>query len=182
MLMGGSVSENVLMCNMTLNKQYQQLLAQNWFQAHRTAERLSASLQRLKSDMPLTLEKFCGADDLLLEKLDAFRVRFTDLQDCLGGKVFKSILLMEDEEPINMADTLNRMEKRGIIESVDQWRRFREIRNAFAHDYPEAEAIRVEAINQAWYAASVVLGIAQQVCLYCGRQGVGLTEIRRADL
>lgn len=167
---------------MTLNKHYQKLLEQNWFQAHRTAERLSASLQRLKSEMPLTLETFCRADDLFFEKLDAFRVRFTDLQDCLGGKIFKSVLLMEDEEPINMADTLNRMEKRSIIESADQWRRFREIRNAFAHDYPEADATRVQAINQAWHAASVVLGIAQQVYLYCDRQGVHLMEIRHADL
>ena len=66
-----------------------------------------------------------------------------------------------------MADTLNRMEKRGIIESADQWRRFREIRNAFAYNYPEADATRVQAINQAWHAASVVLDIAQQVNLYC---------------
>ncbi len=71
---------------MTLNKHYQKLLEQNWLQAHRTAERLSGSLQRLKSEMPLTLENFCRADDLLFEKLDAFRVRFTDLQYCLGGQ------------------------------------------------------------------------------------------------
>ena len=50
-----------------------------------------------------------------MERLDAFRVRYGDLQDCLGNKVFRSVLLAEDEEPVSMADTLNRMEKRGIL-------------------------------------------------------------------
>ncbi len=117
---------------MTLNKQYQQLLVQNWYQVHRTADRLTVSIERLKPEMPMTVAAFQQADDTLFEKLDAFRVRFTDLQDYLGGKMFRGILLMEDEEPINMADTLNRMEKRGLIMSADEWRRFREIRNAFS--------------------------------------------------
>ena len=53
-----------------------------------------------------------------------------------------------------MADTLNRMEKRGILSSADAWRNMRAIRNAFAHDAfyqdgREAEEERAEAINLA---------------------------------
>ena len=109
-----------------------------------------------------------------MERLDAFRVRYGDLQDCLGNKVFRSVLLAEDEEPVNMADTLNRMEKRGILSSADLWRSMRAIRNAFAHDYPEAEEERAEAINLAWQSAGELLSIAENIQTYCRRKGVDL--------
>ena len=80
---------------------------QNWSQARR----LSVSIHRLQGQLPLDLKALQAADEDLFEKLDAFRVRYGDLQDSLGAKVFRSLLLTEDEEPINMADTLNRMEK-----------------------------------------------------------------------
>ncbi|WBA87243.1 hypothetical protein [Endozoicomonas sp. GU-1] len=98
---------------MTLNTSYLKLLTQNWFQACRTATRLSVSVVRLKADLPLTADDLQNADEDLMEKLDAFRVRYGDLQDFLGGKVFRSLLMAEDEEPVSMADILNRIEKRG---------------------------------------------------------------------
>ena len=103
-----------------------------------------------------------------MERLDAFRVRYGDLQDCLGNKVFRSVLLAEDEEPVNMADTLNRMEKRGILSSADAWRNMRAIRNAFAHDAfyqdgREAEEERAEAINLAWPSQSTSLNALEPI-------------------
>ena len=89
-----------------------------------------------------------------MERLDAFCVRYRDLLDCLGNKVFRNVLLVEDEEPVKMADTPNSMEKRSILSSADAWRNRRAIRNAFAHDAfyqdgREAEEERAEAINLA---------------------------------
>ena len=135
----------------------------------------------MQSSLPLTAEGLKTADEDLLEKLDAFRVRYGDLQDSLGGKVFRSLLQAEDEEPLNMADILNRMEKRGILDSADHWRRLREIRNAFAHDYPEGEADHANALNLAWQTASELLQIAENVQSYCHHQNILLTEIARAD-
>lgn len=149
--------------------------------ACRTARRLSVSLSRLDGYLPATAAVITSGDEELLEKLDAFRVRYGDLQDCLGNKVFRSVLLAEDEQPVNMADTLNRMEKRGILTSADDWRSMREIRNAFAHDYPEAEEERADAINMAWTTATDLLMIAENIRTYCQRQGVELVEIDRAD-
>ncbi|WP_422445218.1 MULTISPECIES: hypothetical protein [unclassified Endozoicomonas] len=167
---------------MTLNTSYLKLLTQNWFQACRTATRLSVSVVRLKADLPLTADDLQNADEDLMEKLDAFRVRYGDLQDCLGGKVFRTLLMAEDEEPVSMADILNRIEKRGILDSADQWRQWREIRNAFAHDYPEAEAERVNALNMAWQNTPLLLKVAENVYRYCEQQGIELTEIERADI
>ena len=166
---------------MTLNTSYLKLLLQNWSQVCRTAKRLSVSVSRLNPYLPLSADELKNADEDLCEKLDAFRVRFGDLQDSLGAKTFRSLLLTEDEEPVNMADTLNRMEKRGIIQSADYWRKLREIRNAFAHDYPEAEATRAEAINLAWRSAPGMLEVAENICGYYRKQGVELPEIERAD-
>ena len=116
-----------------------------------------------------------------MERLDAFRVRYGDLQDCLGNKVFRNVFLAEDEEPVNMADTSNSMEKRSILSSADAWRNTRVIRNAFAHDYPEAEEERAEAINLAWQSAGELLSVAENIQTYCRKQGVDLMEIDRAD-
>ena len=114
-----------------------------------------------------------------MERLDAFRVRYGDLRDCLGNKAFRNVLLAEDEEPVNMADTLNRMEKRGILSSADLWRNMRAIRNAFAQDAfyqdgREAEEERAEAINLAWQSAGELLSIAENMQTYCRKQGVEL--------
>ena len=166
---------------MSLNAVYVKLLHQNWSQACRTARRLSVSLFRLENYLPVTAAIISAGDEELMERLDAFRVRYGDLQDCLGNKVFRSVLLAEDEEPVNMADTLNRMEKRGILSSADAWRNMRAIRNAFAHDYPEAEEERAEAINLAWQSAGELLSIAENIQTYCRKQGVDLMEIDRAD-
>lgn len=68
---------------MTLNATYVKVLLQNWSQASRSAHRLSVSLRRLRTDLPLKAEQIASADEDLLEKLDAFRVRYGDLQDCL---------------------------------------------------------------------------------------------------
>ena len=171
---------------MSLNAVYVKLLHQNWSQACRTARRLSVSLSRLENYLPVTAAIISAGDEELMERLDAFRVRYGDLQDCLGNKAFRNVLLAEDEEPVNMADTLNRIEKRGILSSADLWRNMRAIRNAFAQDAfyqdgREAEEERADAINLAWQSAGELLSIAENIQTYCRKQGVDLMEIDRAD-
>ena len=95
-------------------------------------------------------------DENLFERLDAFRVRYADLQDAIGNKLFRSILLVLDEKSINMADTLSKMEKYGVLSSVDDWRMMWEIRNSFSHDYPDAEQERALTLNRAWQTAPVI--------------------------
>ncbi|MBM7071549.1 hypothetical protein JQC92_05780 [Shewanella sp. 202IG2-18] len=166
---------------MILNPRYLKLLVLNWSQVCRTAQRLSISLSRLEDSFPLTFESLSNADEDLLERLDAFRVRYGDLQDSLGGKIFRSILMAEDESPLNMADILNRMEKRAILDSADEWRKYRDIRNAFAHDYPDEAIQRVNALNLAFQTSKSIIDIAENVYHYISRQGIELQRIARAD-
>ncbi|MGI9276328.1 MAG: hypothetical protein ACR2PT_15985 [Endozoicomonas sp.] len=151
---------------MSLNSNYLSLFQQNWAETLRAVKRLQSSLSRLQQCFPLTAEALKSEDEELFEKLDAFRVRFATLQDCIGNKLFRNLLRSEDEEGLNMADTLARMEKRHILRSANQWRKMREIRNAFSHDYPESEAQRSEALNMAWKDASELIHIARNIEAY----------------
>jgi len=72
------------------NEKYTILFKHNWSEASRTASRLSVSLTRLEHDFPLSSASLLSADDDLLDKIDAFRVRFADLQDCVGNKLFRN--------------------------------------------------------------------------------------------
>ena len=134
---------------MSLNARYLSLLQQNWSETVRAIKRLEASLTRLQDSFPLTEAALLVENETLFEKLDAFRLRFATLQDYLGNKLFRNLLRAEDEEGLNMADTLSRMEKRGILDSVELWRKMREVRNTFPHHYPQSEAQRAEALNMA---------------------------------
>ena len=70
---------------MSLNATYFSLFRQNWSEALRAVKRLQASLSRLEPDVPFTEQALKSDNEDLFEKLDAFRVRFATLQDCLGA-------------------------------------------------------------------------------------------------
>ena len=162
---------------MSLNARYLSLFQQNWSEAVRAIKRLDASLSRLQDSFPLTGAALMVENETLFEKLDAFRLRFATLQDCIGNKLFRNLLRSEDEEGLNMADTLSRMEKRGILESVELWRKMREVRNTFSHDYPQSEAQRAEALNLAWKDARKLIQITKNIEAYMKKQhNVALEE------
>ena len=73
--------------------------------------------------------------------------RFSKLQDCMGAKLFKSILLFQGEN-INkpFLDILNQLEKMNVI-NVDEWFEMRDLRNSIAHDYESNENIDMSIIN-----------------------------------
>ncbi|WP_257287519.1 hypothetical protein [Endozoicomonas sp. SESOKO2] len=151
---------------MPLNTKYLSLFEQNWSVSQIAVKRMEVSLSRLEQHFPLTAQALKSKDEALFEKLDAFRVRFAGLQDCIGNKLFRNLLRMEDEEGLNMADTLSRMEKRHILSSADSWRKMREICNVLSQDYPEAESQRADALNMAWAVAPELIKIIDQIEAY----------------
>jgi hypothetical protein len=50
---------------------------------------------------------------------------------------------------VSLLDTLNRMEKFGVLESLDDWLKIRLLRNAFAHEYLADSAAMADNINAA---------------------------------
>lgn len=71
--------------------------------------------------------------------LDQLVYRFGRLQDALGVRLLPALLQRvqewRDHEPF--LDKLNRAEKLGMLPSVEQWQRLRELRNQTAHEYPD---------------------------------------------
>jgi len=137
-------------------------------EAKRTAKNLRLSKQRLSTHTPFI--KLNLNDEDILDRLDAFRARFTDLQDILGRKVFGTILLLELEEKGSMIDILNQMEKRRIIADVAEWIEVRELRNKFTHDYPEDKPNRLQALQQGYDKIDYLLNIVKTVEKYVNKR------------
>lgn len=113
------------------------------------AEILNEGLVDAKAWTPLS-------SGILIEKemlriLDQIAYRFAKLQDSMGEKVMPLILeLAQETVPANatFVEKLNRLERIGAIPSADEWKKFRIVRNALAHEYPEDPELRVSAINR----------------------------------
>ena len=100
-------------------------------------------------EFPLTMEGFKKILDMTehLAYSDQIIYRFSKLQDCMGAKLFKSVLLYEGEN-VNkpFLDILNQLESIDII-NVDEWFEIRDLRNEIAHDYEDSDEIAVNILN-----------------------------------
>ncbi len=76
--------------------------------------------------------------DLTKDEYDEFEnlaSRFARTSDILIQKVLKSIDLVEFEPEGTLIDVINRADKRGFFESVDDIREIRDLRNDIVHEY-----------------------------------------------
>ncbi len=78
---------------------------------------------------------------------DQVLYRFSKLQDSMGAKLFKSVLLSQGEN-VNkpFLDILNQLETIDII-NVDEWFEMRDLRNEIAHDYEDNDEISINILN-----------------------------------
>ena len=70
------------------------------------------------------------------ETLAAFRVRFSDFHKQLG-KTMRAIAREEEQNTEPFSVVLIYMTKLGILDSVEQWKLIRELRNVVNHEYEE---------------------------------------------
>ena len=79
----------------------------------------------------LSIEKLAGLDNdpELAETIEAFASRFNRMQDTMAGKLFPLFLQAQAETPGTQLETLNRMEKLGLLDNVEHWLEARELRN-----------------------------------------------------
>lgn len=100
----------------------------------RMRDYLSYSLGQTLQLMPVTVwESLTPANH---ETLAAFRVRFSEFQEHLG-KTMRAIAIEEEQKAEPHTAMLLYMEKLQIIESAQQWKEIRELRNAVNHEYEE---------------------------------------------
>ncbi len=91
--------------------------------------------------------------------LDQFAYRYTRLQDDMGARLMPAVLkvLGEDISPMSAIDRFTRLEQLGWLKSEDEWLSLRQVRNQFAHDYPDSHTERFERLQAAIQAAQKLL-------------------------
>lgn len=104
-------------------------------------------------------------NDEAVQDWDQFVLRFTKLQDTMGSRLFPVLLeyLQEPYEDRSMLDKLHRLEKLGYLEQVDDWQILRAIRNRFAHDYPEDDAVKAAYLNEAVASVQILKSILARI-------------------
>jgi len=132
-----------------------------WRECERNAYHLRRALNLLQPLLPIAGEQFQRLSDVQIQTLDQFILRFTKLQDALGGHLYPAILdyLQEPFEERPMLDKLNRLEKLGYLQNAEAWGSIRSIRNKFAHDYPDDPEKNAALINIATEAAQSMVGV-----------------------
>lgn len=113
------------------------------WEAGRHAEVLAQALQTWASLQPRPTLEAIESDAGLRQLTDQLLFRFMKLQDAIGERLVPGTLdaLAEPYESWPMRDRLDRLERLGYLD-VQQWLRWRELRNRLAHEYPDAPALR----------------------------------------
>jgi hypothetical protein len=138
-------------------------------ECERHAAVLRAALEALQ-EVPLSGEDEATSERLRL--LDQLAYRFGKLQDTLGERVLPGMLdLLEEPLPPStpFAQKLQRLERLGVIPGAEQWRRLREVRNAIAHEYPEAPAVQAALVRRFLTAVTELLNVWRSAEVFFGR-------------
>lgn len=135
-----------------------QRLVDAWQQCQRHQHHMKHALSAIQPHLPMSASSVATLDDEAVQDWDQFILRFTKLQDAMGSRLFTALLeyLLEPAADQSMIDKLNRLEKLGYIERAEVWQVLRSIRNRFTHDYPDEDALRAAALNEAVGAADVL--------------------------
>lgn len=130
---------------------YKQKVTDNLNESYKHLLRLENAFEALKKNyfFPISTDNF----KIILENIehlaysDQIIYRFSKLQDCMGAKLFKSVLLYQGEN-VNkpFLDILNQLEVIDII-NVDEWFEIRDLRNEIAHDYEDNDEMAINILN-----------------------------------
>lgn len=142
-----------------------------WLQCQRHLHHLRHALNAVQHALPMTASALQTLNDEAVQDWDQLILRFTKLQDTMGSRLFPAALdvLQESFEDRPMIDKLHRLEKLGYVRDVAEWNQLRVIRNRFAHDYPEDDALKAAYLNEAAEAVTTLELLLQRFePLLCG--------------
>ena len=100
------------------------------------AQTLEISFQRSKPIIQSLQKAPAGKLEVTEEEtLEALTSRFARLADLIIQKLARGLDALELVDEGSILDRLSRMEKRGLIQKMQDWVTIREIRNEIAHEY-----------------------------------------------
>lgn len=100
------------------------------------------------------------------ETLAAFRVRFSEMQEQLG-KTMRAIAREEEQNTEPFSVVLLYMTKLCILDSVEQWKLIRELRNAVNHEYEENSERLSEFFQELALAATTLNLWFDRIVKFC---------------
>lgn len=127
--------------------------------------RINSAVKKMSNFMPLDKDRYENLTDEEVEPIDQFLFRFAKLQDAMGQKLFKTVLIFldEDVEGKPFIDILNLMEKLSLLESAYIWRELRDDRNELAHNYEDEPEAMSETINKLYEKKDILIDIYQNI-------------------
>lgn len=145
-----------------------QLLAQNVAAAAAVARRLVETREDLGARFPMDADAIDRLGRVERREVDGLLKQVENLQDTLGGRVFRGILLAGDEDVAGLTprDVANRMAALGVIVDAAAWRRLNDLRNRLAHEYPLDRARQTLLVNDAFAAIAPLLETLARVEAY----------------
>ncbi len=94
------------------------------------------------------------------------------MQDSLGEKVLPGLLLAA-QEPVapeaTFIEKLQRLERLGAVPSAADWKLLRALRNALAHDCPDAPELQAAWLNRLMTSIPTLLGMAAAALAFADR-------------
>lgn len=111
------------------------------------------------------------AEPDLAERVDAFVGRYSRLQDTVGDKLLPVLLIALGETPGAAIDNLDRAERLGLLDSVDDWMVMRKLRNQMVHEYVEDPAILCSALQAGHAFVPALIGVVDRFIAEAGRRG-----------
>ena len=84
-----------------------------------------------------------GLNNETMERFEALTARFARLSDIMIQKVFRTLDTIDLEDRGTVRDRINRAEKRGVIESADNFVEIRMVRNEIAHEYKSETVLEI---------------------------------------
>jgi len=146
---------------------YKQKVVDNLNESYTHLHRLNIAFDELQKQYSFPLDHHSFNDILNhvqhLAYSDQCIYRFSKLQDCMGAKLFKSVLLYQGEN-VNkpFLDILNKLESMNIID-VDEWFEIRDIRNEIAHDYDANDTTAINVLNAIYQLKDKLKNILNEI-------------------
>jgi uncharacterized protein YutE (UPF0331/DUF86 family) len=110
-------------------------------------------------------EKYIAEEQDRFESLTA---KFARLSDLIIKQAIKLIDILDlDEPPETVRDSINRAEKKGLIESGIRFIEIRKLRNRIAHEYAESEEDISEIYKEVLLSTPLLFDSVSRIINYC---------------
>ena len=146
-----------------------------FYECDKHIQRIESASLKIDKVMPLNEKKYIDLSDDEVGYIDQFLFRFAKLQDAMGQKLFKNILLFIDEDIAGkpFIDILNLMEKLSLLQSANIWRELRDNRNELAHNYEDEPELMSETINKLYNKRYILIEIYNNIKNYYNNKNNG---------